>query len=91
MAFFQFLNDQPYVLLFAVVALAAAVGRLRFGGFALGTTASAILVGAGLSIISAGFGINLQLDEFTKLFAYYLFMYAVGLRIGPAFVNSFDR
>ena len=34
---------------------------------------------------------NLELDEFTKLFAYYLFMYAVGLRIGPAFANSFDR
>jgi putative transport protein len=91
MAFFQFLNDQPYILLFTVVALAAALGRLRPGGFALGTTASAILVGAGLSITSAGFGIDLKLDEFTKLFAYYLFMYAVGLRIGPAFVNSFDR
>jgi hypothetical protein len=78
-------------LLFAVVALAAALDRLRFGGFSLGTTASAILVGAGLSITSAGFGINLQPDEFAKRFAYYLFMYAVGLRIDPAFVNSFDR
>lgn len=91
MALFQFLESQPYILLFTVVAVAAALGRMRFRGFALGTTASAILVGAGLSITSASFGVNLQLSEFTKLFAYYLFMYAVGLRIGPAFVNSFDR
>jgi putative transport protein len=91
MAFFEFLDAQPYVLLFSVVALAAAIGRVRLGGFALGTTASAILVGAGLAITSAGFGVELELDEFTKLFAYYLFMYAVGLRIGPSFVNSFDR
>ena len=91
MALFEFFNSQPYILLFTVVALAAALGRLRFGNFALGTTASAILVGAGLSITSASFGVVLELSEFTKLFAYYLFMYAVGLRIGPAFVNSFDR
>lgn len=91
MAFFQFLDAQPFILLFLVVTAAAAFGRIRFGGFALGTTASAILVGAGLSISSASFGIYLELSEFTKLFAYYLFMYAVGLRIGPAFVNSFDR
>lgn len=89
--FFSFLDANPYILLFAVVAAAAAVGRIRIGSFALGTTASAILVGAGLSIAAAGFDVELKLNEFTKLFAYYLFMYAVGLRIGPSFLNSFDR
>lgn len=88
---FQFLAAQPYVLLFVVVALAAAVGRVRVAGFTLGTTASAILVGAAISIGSAAMGVELKLDEFTKQFAYYLFMYAVGLRIGPSLINSFDR
>jgi putative transport protein len=90
-ALFLFLQGNTFILLFGVVAGAAALGRLRIGSIGLGTTASAILIGAAISIAAATAGVELKLDEFTKLFAYYLFMYAVGLRIGPSFINSFDR
>ncbi len=34
------------------------------------------------------YGQKLELDNFTRLLFYYLFMYGVGLRVGPSFVNS---
>src|SRR5262245_17713769 len=50
--------------------------------------ASAIVVGAALATAASLAGVKLQLDNFTKLLFYYLFMYGVGLRVGPSFINS---
>src|SRR5262245_66325947 len=50
--------------------------------------ASAIVVGAALATAASLSGVKLQLDNFTKLLFYYLFMYGVGLRVGPSFINS---
>ena len=36
----------------------------------------------------SAYGVKLALDNFTKSMFYYLFMYGVGLRVGPSFVNS---
>ena len=34
------------------------------------------------------YGIKMQLNTFAKSLFYYLFMYGVGLRVGPSFINS---
>jgi putative transport protein len=34
------------------------------------------------------YGVKLELNNFAKSLFYYLFMYGVGLRVGPSFVNS---
>jgi putative transport protein len=86
---FQFLASQPYILLFLVVGLAVFLGRLTIKGYGLGMVAGAIVVGCMLSIWSASYGIELHLDDFAKSLFYFLFMYGVGLRVGPSFVNSF--
>ena len=36
----------------------------------------------------SAYGVKLELNNFTKSMFYYLFMYGVGLRVGPSFVNS---
>lgn len=86
---FQFLSSQPYILLFLVVALAVWVGRVTIKGYGLGMVAGAIVVGCSLSILASSYGVSLKLDEFTKSLFYFLFMYGVGLRVGPSFFNSF--
>ncbi len=88
-ALFQFLSSQPYILLFFVVGLAVYLGRLTVKGYGLGMVAGAIVVGCSLSIMAASYGVALHLDEFTKSLFYFLFMYGVGLRVGPSFINSF--
>ena len=86
--FFQFLQNNPYLLLFLVVGLAVGIGRMSFKGYGLGMVAGAIVVGAGLSVWASTYGAKLELNNFAKSLFYYLFMYGVGLRVGPSFINS---
>ncbi|MBR1168072.1 aspartate:alanine exchanger family transporter [Bradyrhizobium liaoningense] len=87
-AFFEFLQQYPYLLLFFVVGLAVYIGRASIKGYGLGMVAGAIVVGAGLSVWASSYGVKLELNNFAKSLFYYLFMYGVGLRVGPSFVNS---
>jgi putative transport protein len=85
---FHFLASNPYVLLFLTVALAVWLGRQTLMGYGLGMVASAIIIGCGFSVWASTYGIKLELNSFTQLMFYYLFMYGVGLRVGPSFLNS---
>ena len=85
---FHFLQANPYVLLFLTVGLAVWVGRFSVKGYGLGMVAAAIVVGVALATWASVYGVKLGLDNFAKLLFYYLFMYGVGLRVGPSFINS---
>ncbi|MBR0662284.1 aspartate:alanine exchanger family transporter [Neoroseomonas oryzicola] len=87
-AFFNFLAANPFILLFVTVGLAVWLGRQSVAGYGLGMVAAAIIVGCGLSVWASVYGEKLELNNFTKSLFYYLFMYGVGLRVGPSFVNS---
>src|SRR5947208_9064950 len=86
--FFQYLQQNPYLLLFFVVGLAVWIGRASIKGYGLGMVAGAIVVGAALSVTASLYGVKLELNNFAKSLFYYLFMYGVGLRVGPSFINS---
>jgi putative transport protein len=86
--FFTFLQQNPYLLLFLVVGLAVWIGRANIKGYGLGMVAGAIIVGAALSVTASVYGVKLELNNFAKSLFYYLFMYGVGLRVGPSFINS---
>src|SRR4051794_16144338 len=87
-AFFAWLAANPYVLLFLTVGLSVWIGRQTVAGYGLGMVAAAIIVGCGLSVWASTYGQKLELNNFTRLLFYYLFMYGVGLRVGPSFINS---
>jgi putative transport protein len=86
--FFTFLQQNPYLLLFFVVGLAVWIGRANIKGYGLGMVAGAIIVGAAISVTASLYGVKLELNNFAKSLFYYLFMYGVGLRVGPSFINS---
>ena len=86
--FLKWLGAYPYILLFFVVGAAVLLGRFTIKGYGLGMVASAIVVGAGISAWASTYGIKMELNNFTKSLFYYLFMYGVGLRVGPSFINS---
>ncbi|PSC05567.1 transporter [Alsobacter soli] len=87
-AFFGYLANNPYLLLFLTVGLAVWLGRQSVKGYGLGMVAAAIVIGCGLSVWASAYGHKLELNNFTKSIFYYLFMYGVGLRVGPSFLNS---
>src|SRR3954467_2140300 len=84
----KWLASNSYILLFAVVLGAVLLGKATIKGYGLGMVASAIVVGAALSAIGSTYGVKMSIDNFTKSIFYYLFMYGVGLRVGPSFINS---
>ena len=90
-AFFEFLLAQPYILLFFTVGMAVLVGKFTVKGYGLGMVAAAVVVGAALASWASTYGVKLQLDSFAKSLFYYLFMYGVGLRVGPAFFNALKK
>jgi len=87
-AIFDWFAANPYILLFFVVGGAVAVGKVTIKGYGLGMVAAAIVVGAGISAWASTYGVKMGLDNFAKSLFYYLFMYGVGLRVGPSFINS---
>jgi len=90
-AFFKFLQTNPFLLLFLTVALAVWIGRFTVKGYGLGMVAAAVVVGVVLATWASTYGVKLQLDNFAKSLMYYLFMYGVGLRVGPSFFNSLKK
>jgi putative transport protein len=90
-SFFKFLGANPFLLLFITVGLAVWVGKFSVKGYGLGMVAAAIVVGVALSTWASTYGVKLQLDNFAKSLMYYLFMYGVGLRVGPSFFNSLKK
>jgi putative transport protein len=90
-AFFKFLSTNPFLLLFLTVGLAVWVGRFSVKGYGLGMVAAAIVVGVAIATWASTYGVKLQLDNFAKSLMYYLFMYGVGLRVGPSFFNSLKK
>lgn len=87
----QFLADNPYILLFLTIGLSVWVGKFSFKGYGLGSVAAAIVVGCLLATLGASFGVKFHLDDFAKSLLYYLFMYGVGLRVGPSFINALNK
>jgi putative transport protein len=84
----KWLASNSYILLFTVILGAVLLGKVTIKGYGLGMVASAIVVGAGVSALASAFGVKMSIDNFTKSIFYYLFMYGVGLRVGPSFINS---
>jgi len=90
-AFFLYLKGNPFLLLFLTIGLAVWVGKFSVKGYGLGMVAAAIIVGVALATWASTYGVKLALDNFAKSLMYYLFMYGVGLRVGPSFFNALKK
>lgn len=90
--FFRGLEKQSFILLFLVVATGYAVGRWKVKGVGLGATASTLIVGLALSLWAAqGYGIKFQIPEFASSIFFNLFMFSVGMKVGPQFLSGLRR
>lgn len=78
--------EQPLLLLFAVLAVGFAAGRVRVAGAGLGVAA---VLFAGLA--AGAIDPRLQVPEIVSRFGLVLFVYTVGVASGPGFFASFRR
>ncbi|HET6265152.1 MAG TPA: hypothetical protein VFD95_09850 [Usitatibacter sp.] len=87
--FLHWLASNSYFLLFVVVLAALLLGRVSLKGFGLGAVACAALIGALFAATGALMGVRLGVDGFTRSIFYSLFVFALGLRIGPSLSAAF--
>jgi putative transport protein len=78
----QLLRSHPELALFTCLSLGYFLGRLKIGSFGLGTVAATLLVGVVIGLA------NIKIDSFTKSCFFYLFIFAIGYKVGPQFFQG---
>src|SRR4051794_36350123 len=76
------LRSHPELALFATVSLGYFIGRYKVGRVSLGTVAATLLVGVVIGLA------NIKIDPFTKTIFFYLFIFAIGYKVGPQFFRG---
>jgi len=77
------------VLLFAaVIAIGIALGKIKIFGISLGIT---FVLFVGIVLGHLGFQVNHEILHFMKEFGLILFVYSIGLQVGPGFFSSFKK
>ncbi|MEO5732727.1 MAG: hypothetical protein ABIQ87_03440 [Rubrivivax sp.] len=90
--FFQLLGNQPIAFVLLALALGTLIGKFSFKTISLGSTAGTLLVGVVLSMIAqAAYGITYAIPGILSSFMLLLFMYALGLKVGPQFFSGLRK
>ncbi|RKG84854.1 aspartate:alanine exchanger family transporter [Corallococcus terminator] len=86
------LGKQPFILLFLIVAGGYALGKVQVKGVGLGSTAATLLLGLGVSLWAyQAFHITYAIPEFTSTVFFNLFIFAIGMKVGPQFIGGIQR
>jgi putative transport protein len=78
----ELLRNYPEVALFATLSLGYFFGQFRYGRIGLGTVASTLLVGVVIGLA------EVKISAFTKSVFFYLFIFAIGYKVGPQFFRG---
>jgi putative transport protein len=88
----DFFASYPFVLLFVTLALGTALGRAKLGFLTLGSTAGTLLVGIAISLWAyLGYDIRYSVPGLVTTVFLNLFMFAVGLKVGPQFLAGLRK
>ena len=86
-------NDTPditqsLIVLFLAISVGFFVGRIKIGSVSLGVSA---VMFVGLFLGHLGFSMNAELIQFVREFGLILFVYGIGIQVGPTFFSSFKK
>lgn len=79
---------QTVIIYGVVIAIGTWLGRLKLFGISLGVT---WILFMGLAISYAGIHVNKETEHFLKEFGLILFVYSIGLQVGPGFFSSLKK
>lgn len=89
---FNFLGSNMFVFLFLSLALGYPLGSVTVKGVNLGATAGTLIVGIALSLTAfMAFGITYSAPGLVSTIFLLLFMYAIGMKVGPQFFSGIAR
>jgi len=88
----NYLGQNPFAFLFIALAMGYPLGRVKVKGISLGSTAGTLVVGIIIALAaSALFGIKYEIPGLVQDIFLMLFMYALGMRVGPQFFSGLAR
>lgn len=77
------------VLLYSfIIATGVSLGKIKIGGVSLGVT---FVLFMGILVGHLGFSVNPDILHFIKEFGLILFIFSIGLQVGPSFFTSFKK
>lgn len=76
------------VLFSFVIALGIYLGKIKFFGVSLGVT---FVLFVGIVLGSFGYTVDANILKFVREFGLILFIFAIGLQVGPGFFSSFKK
>jgi putative transport protein len=79
------LRQNPELAIFLTLAIGFLIGRLRIGGFSLGTVVGTLLAG----VVVGQLGI--EISPVVKLVFFDLFLFATGYKVGPQFFRGLRK
>ncbi len=79
---------QSLIVLFLAISVGFFVGRIKIGSVSLGVSA---VMFVGLFLGHFGFTMNVDLIQFVREFGLILFVYGIGIQVGPTFFSSFKK
>ena len=79
---------QSLIVLFLAISVGFFVGKIKFGNISLGVSA---VMFVGLFLGHLGFTMNAELLQFVREFGLILFVYGIGIQVGPTFFSSFKK
>lgn len=79
---------QSLIVLFMAISIGFFVGRIKIGSISLGVSA---VMFVGLFLGHLGYGMNAELIPFIREFGLILFVYGIGIQVGPSFFSSFKK
>lgn len=79
---------QSLIVLFMAISIGFFVGKLKIGSISLGV--SAVLF-VGLFLGHLGYSMHTELIQFVREFGLILFVYGIGIQVGPTFFSSFKK
>lgn len=79
---------QAIIVIAAICAVGLTLGKIKILGISLGVT---FVFFVGILAGHLGFSINSQMLNYAESFGLILFVYALGLQVGPGFIGSFRK
>ena len=88
----NYLGKNPFAFIFIALALGYPLGRIKVAGISLGTTAGTLLMGIIIALTgNVLFGVTYNIPGLVEDIFLMLFMYALGMRVGPQFFSGLAR
>lgn len=88
----HYIAENPFVFLFLSIAVGYPLGKVSIKGVSLGSTAGTLIVGIAIALTAySGYGLRIDEPGLVSDIFLMMFMYAIGMKVGPQFFSGLAR